>query len=115
MAREIYAYECRNCGQAHYPFRMRCKNCGQNGFFEFDAVPLPRNGRLLTFTKVHNLAGDFDVATLTLGIVELENGLRCTGQLQMDQPQIGMSVIGSVEIVRRSTYEKFYGMVFRAA
>jgi len=115
MAREIYAYKCRRCGTMHYPFRMVCKGCKQNDFFEFDTVPLPRKGKLLTFTKVYNLPAQYEVATLGLGIVELENGLRMTGQLQIDEPATGMDVIGSVEIVRRETYDDFYGMVFRAA
>lgn len=115
MARDIYAYKCRLCGTMHYPFRMVCKGCKQNDFFEFDTVPLPRKGKLLTFTRVYNLPAQYEVATLGLGIVELENGLRMTGQLQIDEPEIGMDVIGSVEIVRRETYDDFYGMVFRAA
>ena len=52
MKREIYAYRCRQCGHLHYPFRMVCKECRQNDFFEFDIVPLPKQGKLLTFTKV---------------------------------------------------------------
>ncbi|MEA2011135.1 MAG: hypothetical protein U9N78_10565, partial [Actinomycetota bacterium] len=72
MAREIYAYKCRLCDTMHYPFRMVCKNCKQNDFFEFDTVPLPRDGKLLTFTKVYNLPPQYEVPTLGLGIVELE-------------------------------------------
>ena len=53
--------------------------------------------------------------TLGLGIVELENGLRITGQLEVDDPQIGMAVQGEVKAVRKSAYDTFYGMVFRAA
>lgn len=100
---------------AHYPFRMRCKKCGDNGFFEFDPVALPKKGKLITFTTLHNLPADFDAATLSLGIVELENGLRCTGQLQIEKPIIGMDVTGAVEVVRRGAYDEFYGMVFRTA
>lgn len=115
MSREIFAYRCRNCGHLHYPFRMVCKECRQNKFFEFDIVPLPRRGTLLTFTIVHNLPAEFEVATLGLGIVELENGMRITGQLDIADPAMGMAVDGSVEIVRRGAYEEYYGMVFRAA
>ena len=115
MQRDIYAYKCRKCGHLHYPFRMVCKECRQNDFFEFDIEPLPKNGKLLTFTKVHNLPAEFEVPTLGLGIVELENGLRITGQLEVADPQIGMAVTGVVKVVRRSAYDQFYGMVFRAA
>ena len=115
MAREIYAYRCRLCDTMHYPFRMVCSGCKQNDFFEFDTVPLPKAGKLLTFTKVYNLPAQYEVATLGLGIVELENGMRMLGQLEIDEPVIGMPVYGTVEIVREETYDNFYGMVFRAA
>ena len=114
-AREIYAYQCKKCGHLHYPFRMVCKECRQNDFFEFDIVPLPKKGKLLTFTKVYNLPGEFEVATLGLGMVELENGIRMTGQLEVEEPKIGMAVQGEVKVVRKSAYDKFYGMVFTAA
>ena len=115
MAREIYAYKCRLCGTMHYPFRMVCKGCKQNDFFEFDTVPLPKTGKLLTFTTVYNLPAQYEVATLGLGIVELENGMRMLGQIEIDDPQIGMAVTGSVEVVRQETYDNYYGMVFTAA
>ncbi len=115
MARDIYAYKCQHCGTLHYPFRMVCKNCKANDFFEFDQVPLPKTGKLLTFTHVYNLPAEYDVAKLGLGIVELDNGMRITGQIDIDNPKMGMKVQGSVEVVRRETYDDFYGMVFRAA
>ena len=115
MAREIYAYKCRKCGTLHYPMRMLCKGCKENDFFEFDTVPLPKTGKLLTFTTVYNLPAQYEVATLGLGIVELENGMRMLGQIEIDDPQIGMAVKGSVEVVRQETYDSYYGMVFTAA
>ncbi|NQV05082.1 OB-fold domain-containing protein [bacterium] len=115
MAREIYAYKCRLCGTMHYPFRMVCKECKANDFFEFDPVPLPKSGTLLTHTTVYNLPAQYEVATLGLGVVELENGMRMLGQLNIEQPKIGMAVTGTVEVVRKETYDDFYGMVFTAA
>ena len=115
MAREIYAYKCRLCGTLHYPFRMVCKECRQNDFFEFDTVALPHAGKLLTFTRVYNLPAQYEVATLGLGIIELENGMRMMGQLEIENPKLGMNVLGSVEVVRQEPYDNYYGMVFRAA
>ena len=115
MAREIYAYRCRLCDTMHYPFKMVCSGCKQNDFFEFDTVPLPKGGTLLTYTKVYNLPAQYEVATLGLGIVELENGMRMLGQLDIEDPTIGMAVQGTVEVVREEPYDNFYGMVFRAA
>ncbi len=115
MNREIYAYKCRKCGQLHYPYRMVCRGCGKNEHNEFDLVPLPKSGTLLTFTRLYNLPADFEVPELGLGIVELENGLRITGQLAIDEPHIGMPVRGEVRVVRTEAYDKRYGMVFFAA
>ncbi len=98
MALEIYAY--------------KCKKCGKNDVFEFDTVALPKKGKLLTFTTVYNLPPDFNVAKLGLGIVELENGMRITGQIKIANPKLGMLVTGEVEIVREAEYSKNYGMVF---
>ncbi len=115
MNREIYAYKCRKCGQLHFPYRMVCKKCRANEHNEFDPVPLPKKGKLLTFTRLHNLPPDFEVPTLQFGIVELENGMRITGQLKIPNAKTGMAVRGEVEAVRQSSYSKNYGMVFYPA
>ena len=115
MEREVFAYKCQKCGTLHYPFRMVCKNCRANDYFEFDAEPLPRTGKLVTYTFIHNLPAEFEVARLGLGIVELENGIKVTGQIDVDDPELGMDVVASVEVVKRDAYENRYGFVFRAA
>lgn len=112
---QINAYQCKKCGELHYPYRMVCKKCGKNEHNEFDPVPLPKKGKLLTFTRLHNLPPDFAVAHLSLGIVELENGLRITGQLRIPDPKIGMEVIGHIEVVRSTEFNRRYGMVFTRA
>ena len=45
-------------------------------------------------------------------IVELEGGIKITGQLKMDEPKIGMKVKGEVEVVRNDEYDRYLGMVF---
>ncbi len=112
MTLEIYAYKCRKCGQLHYPFRMVCKQCHANEPHAFDPVPLPKKGKLLTYTFLYNLAADYMVEKLGLGIVELENGLRITGQVNIANPKTGMAVVGRVEVVRQSDSGRNYGMVF---
>jgi uncharacterized OB-fold protein len=115
MQRRIYGYRCRACGTLHYPFRMRCKNCRNLGFFEFDPEPLPMTGTLVTFTHVHNLPAEYDVERLGLGVIELEDGIRVVGQLDIDEPHMGMSVAGEVAVVRREEYSDYWGYIFRAA
>jgi len=109
---EIYSYKCKKCGQLHYPYRMICANCGKNEHDEFEQIPLPKNGTLITYTFLHNPPQDFAVSKLCLGIIELENGLKMTGQLKMNDPKIGMKVTGKVEVVRSAEFKTQYGMVF---
>ncbi len=109
MEMNILAYRCKKCQHLQYPYRTLCRKCGHN---EFTAEPLPKTGTLLTFTHLHTLPSDFQVAHISLGIVELENGTRITGQLQIKNPKIGMKVKGSVGVVRQDEFHKNYGMIF---
>lgn len=112
MELNIFAYKCKKCGQLHYPYRTICKNCGENNHNEFDIVPLSKTGKLLTYTILHNPPSDYEVSTLCLGVVELEDGMRMMGQLNINEPKIGMAVKGKVEIVRKEEYKNHLGMVF---
>ena len=115
MNMEIFAYKCRKCGQLHYPYRMMCKNCHNNEHNAFDPVPLPRKGKLLTYTTLQTLPGDFNVPEIKLGIVELENGIRMMGQLEIAKPKSGMAVAGTVGQVRQIGFNKYQGMIFHEA
>jgi uncharacterized OB-fold protein len=110
--KHLLAYKCKKCGQLHYPFRMRCKKCGNLSQFQFDTVPLPNNGKIVTFTYAYNLPGDFAVQKLGLAIVELENGMKVTGQLKTVNPKIGKAVHGKIEVVRNEGFNERYGIVF---
>ncbi|MFC1484541.1 Zn-ribbon domain-containing OB-fold protein [Candidatus Neomarinimicrobiota bacterium] len=115
MDLNIYAYKCKRCGQVHYPYRTICKKCGDNDHNEFDIVPLAKNGKILTYTHLYTLPADYETMSLTLGIVELEDGNRITGQLNIQKPEIGMSVRGRVDTVRQDEYTKYLGMIFDQA
>ena len=115
MALEIYGYKCKQCNHLHYPHRSLCRNCKNDILDDFELVPLPKTGKLLTYTNLHTPSADFDVAVLKLGIVELDNGSRITGQLEIDNPKIGMLVKGTVKTVRTVGYEDYKGMIFKEA
>ena len=115
MGLNIYAYKCKKCGHVQYPYRTICRNCHKNDHNEFDIVPLPTTGKLLTYTTLYTLPPDFETVTLALGIVELDDGNRLTGQLKIDKPKMGMKVKGAVEIVRKDDYNEYMGMVFYPA
>jgi uncharacterized OB-fold protein len=116
MKKDILGYRCRKCGEVHYPIRYRCRKCGHSQFDEgsivMDAFPLPRAGRLLTYTHVYALPPDFEAVSLGLGVVELDNGQRVTGQIRIPEPKTGMRVRAEVDEVRKETYATYYGFVF---
>ncbi|GAB4271793.1 MAG: hypothetical protein Kow0029_09750 [Candidatus Rifleibacteriota bacterium] len=112
MKTSILGYKCSKCGTIHYPNRALCKKCRNE---TFDVVPLPEKGKILTFTHLYNPAGDFEVPVLDLAIAELENGVRVTGQMKIDKPEIGMKIVCKVEKVRQSGYTSYKGMVFYKA
>ena len=112
MEKSILGYKCLKCGVIHYPNRTLCKKCGHN---EFETVPLPKDGKLLTFTHLHNPLVEYEVTFLSLGIVELSNGNRITGQLKIKNPKIGMKVLGKIETVRKTAYQTIEGLVFYPA
>jgi uncharacterized OB-fold protein len=119
MNRDVLAHKCRKCGTVQYPLRTRCKKCGHTEWEKdnivYDLVSLPREGKLLTFTHLYALPPEFEMVSLELGVVELSDGSRVTGQLRIDKPRIGMKVKGKVEVVRKAEYERHYGFVFYAA
>ncbi|MBI5883355.1 MAG: OB-fold domain-containing protein [Elusimicrobia bacterium] len=119
MEFNIYGYKCKKCGTVHYPFRTACKKCG-NFIFEdkaerYEIVPLSKKGKLLTWTRLRSLPGDFEVPELLLGIVQLDDGNRITGQLDIASPKTGMKVVGEVRVVRREGYNEHKGIVFETA
>lgn len=120
MERHLLGYKCGKCGTIHYPYRMVCRKCGHvmQELLEKKAcevVPLPGKGRLLTYTELHTLPGDFEVPEISLCMVELENGVRVTGRLDVERPKLGMKVEGRVEAVRQDAYVTYHGMVFGKA
>jgi uncharacterized OB-fold protein len=51
---------------------------------------------LLTWTRVWNLPEGFNKKYLMFGMVEFENGLRASGRLEVENPEIGMKLTASV-------------------
>ena len=49
----ITAYKCKKCGKLHYPFHDRCLACKGR---EFETVKPQGNAKLLTFTRIYQLA-----------------------------------------------------------
>jgi len=97
--------------QLHYPYRMVCKKCGKNDVFEFDTVPLPKKGKLLTSHRPQS--APISTWPSSARIVELENGMRIHARSR-SPTRSSHAVTGKVEIVAKPNTAD-YGMVFYPA
>jgi uncharacterized OB-fold protein len=90
---KLMAAKCSKCGKLLLPPRPLCNNCfGQ----EFSWVEVWGKGKLLSYTVIHVAPSQFQsLAPYTVGIVQLENGLKLPGMisgLAQDQLKIGMDL-----------------------
>lgn len=105
----VDAAKCRACGKLSYPTHFYCPSCKGT---KFDPVPLTGEGTLLTYTRVYALPLDYEDLYITLGIVELDMGVRATGRVLMDDPAIGKRVRATVGKVRETGGKDIQGLVF---
>ncbi|MCK5010068.1 MAG: DNA-binding protein, partial [Deltaproteobacteria bacterium] len=52
---------------------------------------------LLTWTRAWNLPEGYNKKYLLFGIVQFENGLRASGQLEVEEPETGMKLVAEVD------------------
>ncbi|PIE18011.1 MAG: hypothetical protein CSA65_06900 [Proteobacteria bacterium] len=106
------AARCRACDQLSYPTVYYCPRCGGR---DFAPERLRGEGTLLTWTRLHALPRDIPERFITLGVVELEMGLRATGRLAIAEPQLGQRVRVTIGSIREIDGEPIEGLVFVAA
>lgn len=109
MAHTVNAAKCKKCGKLSYPTHFYCPACGD---MKFESVPVEGGGTLLTFTRAYALPLDYEVLYITLGIVQMDQGIRATGQLDMAEPVTGMRVRATVAPVRDINGRDVYGLRF---
>ncbi len=109
MTQEMNAYKCTTCGELHHPKHYICKKCGNR---EFAEVPLSGEVTLLTYTKVYNLPEGYMKPYIGFGIVKFTNGLVVSGQLEVENPQIGMKLNATVGVVKEGIGKDYYGFIF---
>jgi uncharacterized OB-fold protein len=112
MAHTVNAAMCRGCGKPSYPTHFYCPVCSGT---KFDPVPIEGEGKLLTFTRVYALSLDYEDLYITLGIVELDMGIRALGRLDIAEPVLGARVRSEIGVVREIAGNAVQGLIFRAA
>ncbi len=111
MANDVVAAKCRTCGTLTYPTHFYCPKCHGT---QFDPVPVQGDGKLLTWTRVYALPLDYADLYITLGIVEMDMGVRVTGRLDIAEPKTGARVRAHVGKVRETAGKDIAGLVFTA-
>lgn len=91
-----YRYEankCKGCGKVFFPPRLICDSCGSQ---ELEAVKLAETGKVVTHTIIRVPPHRFvDQAPYAVGIVELDDGVKITGQIvdcDFEEIKIGLDV-----------------------
>jgi uncharacterized protein len=110
MEQEMYTYKCTACGELHHPKHYVCKKCGNR---EFEKVPLAGEVTLVTYTKVYNLPEGYMKPYIGFGIAKFENGLVVSGQLEVENPEIGMKLMATVGVVKEGIGKDYYGFIFK--
>jgi hypothetical protein len=75
----LEAAKCKKCGAVSFPPRLICPFCKAR---EFETVTLADKGKILTYTIIRVPPQPFaDQAPYAVGIIELNDGVRLTGQI----------------------------------
>ncbi|ABP50380.1 MULTISPECIES: Zn-ribbon domain-containing OB-fold protein [Pyrobaculum] len=104
----LVAKRCKKCGAVHFPPVVRCR-CGSK---ELEDLELPKEGKLVEFTVLHQVGTDFlKQKPLVVGLVELSNGVRVVGQI-VDAQVEKLAPGAKVEVVfRRVVADGKHGLV----
>ncbi|MBI4861104.1 MAG: OB-fold domain-containing protein [Candidatus Riflebacteria bacterium] len=111
MARNIEAAKCVQCGKLHYPTHFYCPSCKGT---KFQGVAIEGEGTLVTWTRSHVLPLDYSTMYITLGIVQMDMGVKVMGQLDVGTPQTGMRLRSRIGKVREIQGSDIKGLVFTA-
>ncbi|MCJ7690760.1 MAG: zinc ribbon domain-containing protein [Clostridiaceae bacterium] len=109
MEEKMYAYKCTACGELHHPKHYVCKKCENR---RFEEVPLGGEATLVTYTKVYNLPEGYMKPYMSFGIAKFTNGLVVSGQLEVENPEIGMKLTSTVGVVKEGIGKDHYGFIF---
>ena len=104
----LEAGKCKNCGTIFFPPRVICSSCQSR---EFESITLQDKGKLLTYTIIRVPPHQFaDQVPYAVGIVELDDGVKLTGQVvdcDFDRLKIGLRL----KIEFRKIYQEGEGGV----
>jgi uncharacterized OB-fold protein len=111
----LEAAKCKKCGAISFPPRLVCSECRAR---EFETITLADKGKIITYTIIRVAPQPFvDQAPYAVGIVELDDGVRLTGQI-VDFNFEDLKTGARVKIEFRKVYQEgeagviYYGYKF---
>ena len=97
---------CGNCGRVYFPPRVVCPACHRDSVGKMEEHPLSGKGTVVSYTVIHDGLPEFRMQIpYIMAIIEMEEGVRCTGQIVDATPdEIGIGT--EVEPVFRRIREE---------
>ena len=92
----LEASRCQVCGRVYLPTRTICPVCHRKSLGKMERITLSGRGKVVEYTVVHDSLPGFDMQVpYVMAIVEMEEGVRLTGQIvdtPLDEIHEGMEV-----------------------
>lgn len=113
--------ECGSCGRRYFPPRIICPQCHRKSVGKMKDVRFEGTGEVLTYSIIHNAPKAFEMQVpYIIAIIELEEGVRATGQIIDCDPKdikIGMKVKPSFRKIGEDGKSGviYYGYKFKPA
>jgi uncharacterized protein len=111
----LEAAKCKNCGYIAFPPRLVCPRCQSR---VFETITLADAGKIVTYTIIRVPPQPFsDQVPYAVGIVELDDGVRLTGQI-VDCAFEELKIGKKVKVEFRKVYQEgeagviYYGYKF---
>ena len=101
--------KCEDCGDDFFPPVYQCRGCGSEHIVDKE---MPRTGRIMTYTVLHEPLPGYEAQTpLYLAVVKLDNGARMLTQI-VDSPEDAVKTGAKVRAtVRRARVDGESGQI----
>jgi len=87
----------------------------RGGGGDFDKKILTGECSPVTWTRAYDLPEGYMQPFLGFGIVKFPNGLVVSGQLDVENPVIGMKLEANVGVIKEGAGQDNYGFIFKQA
>ncbi len=101
--------KCQKCGDEFFPPVYKCRGCGSEHLKDSE---MPKTGKILTYTQLHEPLPGFEAQTpFYLAVVRLDNGARVLSQV-VDSPDESVKTGAKVRAtVRRAKVDGESGQI----